>query len=309
MHVNRTDEYHRNALGTLGWELTVCNSLADEKSPCRKVLINPVSFGEALFRFLETLLRMRKIVRVIEVGGGYGNLMADFVRLRPNLKPTMVDLSPALLSRQKEALQGRDAEFISADFFDFPDETLGSYDLAIFNENLGDFPTVCDVPTAEFLRAGGADSGIIAGIRRDFEKYQLPNPNIDFFNYNIGAMRALEKLCDARIPFIYLSEHSCEAEAPPHLAPFLEVRADGNPREIRLHGHVEYTVKFSHLERAAKHFGYITHRGCFADFLKIRWTDELQFILHSKSMKEEHEVIRQFVEDLYTYEYLVLMKA
>ncbi len=308
MHINRTDAYHRNELETLGWELTVCNALADEKSLCRSVLKNPVSFGEALYRFLETLLPMDEIGRVIEVGGGYGNLMTDFVRLNPELKSTMIDISPELLARQREALRGREVEFVSGDFFDFSDEALKSYDLAIFNENLGDFPTVCEIEVSDIVHGAGSNGGIIEEIARDFAKYNFSVLDLPHFNYNIGAVRALEKLCAAGISYIYMSEHSCEARLPDELAGFLDVCADGNPRVIRLCGHVEYTVRFSHLQAVARHYGYAVSRGCFADFLQISWTDQLHFIVHSKSTKEEHEIIRQFIEDLYTYEYLVLMK-
>ncbi len=306
MYLNCTDEYHRNELETLGWELTVCNSLADEKSSCRRALKNPVSFGEALYRFLETLLPMKGIVRVIEVGGGHGNLMADFVRLNPELKPAMIDISPALLALQREALQGRDVEFVHGDFYDFPDEKLISYELAIFNENLGDFPAVCDITASDIAHGATRGNRIIEEIARDFAKYNFPVPDLPYFNYNIGAVRVIERLCAAGIPYIYVSEHSCEARLPDELAGFLNVCADGNPRAIRLYGHVEYTVRFSHLETVARHYGYAVRRGCFADFLPVKWTDELHFIVHSKSAKEEHEIIRQFIEDLYTYEYLVL---
>ncbi|MFB3925339.1 MAG: hypothetical protein ACE14T_04735, partial [Syntrophales bacterium] len=44
--------YHLNDLDSLGWELTVCNSLHPEKSPCRSVLKRSRSYGAALFDFL-----------------------------------------------------------------------------------------------------------------------------------------------------------------------------------------------------------------------------------------------------------------
>lgn len=308
MHLNRTEDYHRSGLLTLGWELTVCNSLADEKSPCRRALKYPVSFGEALFRLLETHLPMHTIKKVMEVGGGYGNLMADFMRLNPDIKPTMIDISPALLDRQRESLRGNEVVYMLSDFFDVSEKTLSFFDLAIFNENLGDFPTVCDVPSGAINNLMGEGADILAEIRRDFKKYKFPIPDRNFFHYNIGAVRALEKLCAAHIPFIYVSEHSCEAHLPVDIAEFLDVPADDNPRAIRLCGHVEYTVRFSHLESVAAYHGYAVQRGCFADFIPVEWSDEIRFIVRSKSIKEEHEIVRHFIEDLYTYEYLVLVK-
>jgi SAM-dependent methyltransferase len=305
VYLNRTEEYHRTSLSTLGWELTVCNTLSDAHSPCRRVLTQPLSFGQALFQFLSTMIPMEKIFRVLEVGGGYGNLMADFIRLKPDVKPAMLDISPAMLARQKEALCGIDAEFVHADFFDFPNEKLRDFNFAIFNENLGDFPTACDVRVDALLL--GNCTGLMADIANDFAKYEFSLPNRDIFNYNYGAVRAVEKLCGAGIPYLYVSEHSCEARAPEHVAGII-IATDGNPSPISLHGHVEYTVKFSYLEKVAACLGYEVRRGCFADFLPLAWNDELRFIMTSGSTKDEHEAIRQFVEDLYTYEYLVMRR-
>lgn len=36
--LNTTNHYHINDLNSLGWELTVCNALYPETSPCRKAL-------------------------------------------------------------------------------------------------------------------------------------------------------------------------------------------------------------------------------------------------------------------------------
>jgi hypothetical protein len=45
------------------------------------------------------------------------------------------------------------------------------------------------------------------------------------------------------------------------------------------------------------------------DFVEIAWEERLRHIMASPSLVEgEAEIIRHFVQDLYKYEYLVLIK-
>ena len=92
--LNTTDWYHRHALETLGWELTVCNSLQHEESPCRLLLRSNASFGTHLFEFLGHHIPLKSLKRVLEVGGGLGYLMKDFLTLAPHVQATMVEISP-----------------------------------------------------------------------------------------------------------------------------------------------------------------------------------------------------------------------
>jgi hypothetical protein len=55
---------------------------------------------------------------------------------------------------------------------------------------------------------------------------------------------------------------------------------------------------------------YKIFRDPLADFIAFDFTDKVRYMMHSKSfMKDEHEIIRYFIEDLYQYEYLFLMKS
>ena len=77
-----------------------------------------------------------------------------------------------------------------------------------------------------------------------------------------------------------------------------------------LRGHDEYTIRFSDLEKIARAFQYRIIRGPFADFLEVDFSGQVGYILRTEfSQKDEHEVIRHFVGDLYKYEYLILLKA
>lgn len=305
--INDTTSYHRDKMKTLGWELTVCNALEEPSSPCRAIVRGSDSFGSILFRYLSSIIPFDAVSSIIEIGGGHGYLMRDFLLERSFPKATMMDLSPVLLGKQKQTLKGYSVEFFEEDFFTADREFLGTFDLLIMNEVAGDFPTLCGIsPDIMSLPDDRLDAPLLR-TRNMLRTYSLPVPGT-IFNLNIGAIEAVERVCSAGVRFMYMSEHSCEARVPEALKNKLYVSGSGNPERIQLMGHDEYTVRFSDLEKAAGQFGYRVVRGQYSDFITYEHTDRINFILTSGSSKDEHEIIRQFIEDLYTYEYLVLMR-
>ena len=94
-----------NQLNTLGWELTVCNALYPEGTPLRKLLTRNEPFGHLLYDYLSKLVPMGNVARVLEIGGGYGYLMKDFLERNRSLTACMLDISPVLLGKQKETLK------------------------------------------------------------------------------------------------------------------------------------------------------------------------------------------------------------
>ena len=305
--LNRTEQYHRHEMETLGWELTVCNTLEPERSPARRLLRHPNTFGNLLLDFLSPMLpHGHDRGRVLEVGGGYGYLMRDFLRRYPQWEGTMLELSPVMLQKQEEALSPFHVRFLTEDFFEKEPRFFSDFHAVLLNEVMGDFPTACEVPTT--FDEEGLDSEL-AELRAWLKRFRLEGPLHGNFNVNIGAIRALDTLCSAGVPFIYLSEHSCEAQAPREWLPWLNPHSTGTPEPIPLKGHVEYTVKFSHLEQVGHQHGYRIKRGCYADFLHIDASAEVLYILTSASAEDDHEVIRHFAGDLFKYEYLVLTKT
>jgi hypothetical protein len=306
--INNTASYHREGMKTLGWELTVCNSLADSSSPCRTIIRKNAPLGELLYDHLSCLIPVHEISSLLEVGGGYGFLMRDLLNLRQFTRAAMIDLSPVLLGRQKETLHGYDVEFIQNDFFKVDASFLKKFDLIIMNEVAGDFPTLCGIdPSWMDLPESSLDPPLVCA-KRFFELHDSPVPGGPF-NLNIGAIEAVAKLCAAGVRFIYLSEHSCEASVPEPLTALINVPYAGNPERIPLMGHDEYTIRFSHLVKAAAQYGYRAIRGQYADFIEFDMTGKLNFILTSHSQKDEHEMIRQFIEDCFKYEYLMLIRG
>ena len=304
--LNTTDDYHIRTLTSLGWELTVCNALYPENSPCRSALRHNTSFGTQLFQFLANIIPIAGLKTVLEVGGGLGYVMKDFLTLAPHLQATMLDISPLLLQKQRETLTEFSVNFREMDFQKMAISDLRSFDLAILNENLGDFPTLVfqhdhpeqnDPDTIRSLNR-------IAYYQKEYSLEFTPTENI-----NIGALEVVEKLCDVSIPYIYLSEHSCETSLNnPHF-PHLNFTASETPERISLQGHAEFTIKFSHLQTIARAFHYKVFRGQYIYILPIDFNEKVKAALRSPTpLTDEQEIIQQFVYDLYKYEYLLLIK-
>jgi hypothetical protein len=306
--INSTKDYHQRDLTTLGWELTVCNSLEPVNSPCRGMLTAPLSFGEHLYNFLKRIIPVDDIRSVLEIGGGMGYLMRDFLNINKRLRAKMIDISPYLLDRQKETLGSFDVDFELADILAVSLKDLSGFDLAIMNENLGDLPTL----VAGGEKQNGTDEHIAAMMPRleYFNKrYNLPLGLNKNEHLNIGAMEIVEKLCITGIKYIYISEHSCEAAAPEEMKSYISFPSPGNPEMISLKGHKEFTIKFSYLQKIAGVLNYKTRRGTFSDFLPLNLNDKIKTALRLITpFNDEQEIIRQFVYDLYKYEYLILIK-
>lgn len=306
-YLNTTDEYYLHDQHSLNWELTVCNALQSDESPCRKALRMNSSFGFQLFHFLNKFFPFSKLNTILEVGGGFGYLMHDFLTLAPSLNATMLDISPYLLEKQKQSLDGWNAEFVNRNILSMKISELQCYELAILNENIGDFPT---------LVAQSPDDSLNNSLTRYYldkinyfqDKYCLTLPARE--NINIGALEVLDNLCLAGVQYIYLSEHSCEATLPSSIQPYINFPLTGTPERITLKNHDEYTVKFSQLEKLARAHNYTAFRGQFVDFLPLNCSDRVLTALRLVTpFTDEQEIIQQFVYDLYKYEYLILIKG
>ncbi len=304
--LSTTDDYHVHELTSLGWELTVCNVLYPENSPCRGMLKNKASLGANLYHFLEKFIPFEEVRNYLEIGGGLGCLSNDFLKINPNLRATLLDISPYLLNRQKETLQKYSVEFIQADALKKDAAFFSRFDLFIMNENMGDFPALIPQNSSTSDKA----EGLI--YYESKAKHFIKEYDIHFLSdevINIGALTLLENICRAGVKYLYLSEHSCEATAPDDLREMLCIAPAGMPERITLKGHDEFTIKFSYLQRIAEVFNYQVRRGPIADFLPLDFNDKLMTTLRIKTpVTDEQEIIQQFVYDLYKYEYLILTK-
>jgi len=310
--VHSSAAYHRQELSTLGWETTLCNTLSDDRSPCRITLKIMNSYENLLFDYLASHFPIDRVTHLLEVGGGYGWLMRDFVQRKQFSKVTMIDISPHLLERQRSALRDfrGHISFREEDFLDTDPTFLEDVDLAVLNENIGDYPTITNL-TRDFLAASSSTiSPDLLPVWEFFSRYELKEPQHPVFHINIGALMALEKLCLARIPYIFLSEHSCEASVDDKYQNLIHISSSDNPECIILNGHDEFTIQFSHLERIGRYHNYKIIRGPVADYIPFEMTARMRAILKAPSpWRDEDEIIRFFIEDLYKYEYLFLSKC
>lgn len=303
--LNTTNEYHLTDLTTLGWEMTVVNALQPDQSPCRLALQDAASFGVHLFRFFEKHFPMRQVKSILEVGGGMGYLLKDLLKLTPDACATALDISPYLLQKQKEALEGLRVDFRHMDFLDMPAPALRDFDLIILNENLGDFPTL--VWSEKDLQPSDSATERFLQDKCELEKrYDLPFSTQA--PINIGALKIVENICKSGISYAYVSEHSCEASHTDPAFPRLNFSAAGAPEKIALKGHAEYTIQFSYLEKMARALGYRVFRGPYIDILPLNLNQRVRTALMSATpISDEQEILQHFVYDLYKYEYLMLI--
>ena len=290
----------------LMWEVTVCNSIEPATSPVRQILAQNSTYGEQLAAYLFHLIPSKYCNNVMEIGGGYGYLMRDMLRNSPRLKATMVDISPAMMTRQRQTLDGFHIHFLQSDFFDIDRGVIQDQDLVVMNEIVGDFPTACGI-TKNMVACGNHDNAYFDKIREYAEQGIITLPENEPFNLNIGAIMALDRVCSCNVPYIFLSEHSCEATVTDHMSSHIKLTPSGNPEEIKLIGHSEYTIRFSDLESIARSHGYTVMRGNYTDFIKVDFSNRVHRIFKSNSQKDAYEIIRHFIEDLYIYEYLLLL--
>lgn len=307
--INDTSSYHRDDMGTLGWELTVCNALEHPGSPVRSLLRSDTTYGNLLYDFLLTHADLSRYDRLLEIGGGYGYLMRDFLARNGRFRATMVDISGYLLSRQRETLKNFSVEYIHDDFFKLPDDMYSRYHCAILNENIGDFPTVINADEGILVSEEGVLDSLEREIKYFFDRYSFTVPShAKSFHFNLGAVKAVEKLTRAGVPLIFISEHSCEASAPEGYAGTLGIIPSCGPEKISLHGHDEYTVKFSLLESVGEKNGYRSKRGQLIDIIPLAHEKSLDSILFSPIQSDRMEILRQFLYDLFKYEYILLQR-
>ena len=67
----------------------------------------------------------------------------------------MLDISPYLLCRQKETLGEHSVTYREEDFLETDTAFLREFDMAIMNENLGDFPTLVNLNQEIFQLSPG----------------------------------------------------------------------------------------------------------------------------------------------------------
>ena len=298
--INSTYTYHKNTPIDLMKEFTICESFATPVSEYNIELEVPKSYGAMLGDFLITQDRLKKGAVIVEIGGGYGSLMHGLLSAHGDLiqKVFMVDLSSALLRRQRKTLQtfSEKITFIQGDIHELIPAITG-VDLIIANEVIGDLDTMINIDPNDPPQEA----------RSLIETYALEIPEIGPFNINAGALRLIEAMCQNGIPAI-ITEHSCDPIIPEdmqYLTAGLEM--DSYPRRIPLYNHCEYTIRFSHLVKVAQALGQQTRTGSLIDLIKLKKTTALKTIFTTRACAtHRQEIIYELLDHIREYRWLII---
>ncbi len=298
---------------SLGWEQTICESLATRQAPCQAALVDPAPYGGLLARFLADRLGLDPDWSVVEVGGGTGSLMAAFLGVVPVADLTLVDLSPAFTARQRRALAAHSScRFVTEDALAYLERLDREVDLVVSNENIGDFPQVTGVERRELLRAlaAGGAPGPLGEVAEVVARYRLDLEDApETFAFNLGPVRYLERLRPVA-KAVFLSEHGCDTVVPAPWQDFLvPTPGDGFPRRIPLKGHDEYTIRFGHLERVAQALGYRVHRFHMAELVGLRDDPGIRFMARTGvTLSETAEAVCEFCAHVADYQCMLLTR-
>lgn len=298
--INSTADFYRNGPVDLMQEYTICESLSRRESSYMTVLETPRTYAESVIELLDGFGLFRRGACLCEAGGGYGSLMRGLLEAAGGRidRVVMVDLSFYLLERQRLALEpwASKISFVNGDI-----ETLlpvlSGIDLAIVNEVIGDLPT--------WVGIDGVNLPV--EIARLAERYDLDLPRTGRFNFNMGAVHMMEALCRGR-GAAFITEHSSDPIIPSgmdYLARGLET--DGYPREIRLAGHREYTIRFSHLMAVARYFGRDVKTGSLAEAVGIADSPRNRAVfLGRMTGSDEQEIRYELLDHIREYRWMII---
>ncbi|MBW1645921.1 MAG: SAM-dependent methyltransferase [Deltaproteobacteria bacterium] len=312
VELNTTDHYYTGESPSLLWEMTISQSLGDGSGAFAQALEQPAAYGRRLGEFLlhETDLPVSG-GEIIEVGGGYGTLMAGLLQVLSPRRITMIDISSLLLERQREALApvaaGSEISFIREDVFTWLARERPAADLMILNENLGDFPTLTGIDK-QALTACQAPASAPG---------EIPPPG-ELSPAQLAAEAArvidlLELLAASGVSHIFLCEHGSDTMLPWPFSLFPAIQPPGNhinPRRINLKDHAEYNIRFDHLEQAASRLGFTVRRAHLMEMLRLRFDDEIDYLLRKgKPENEAQEILLELYEHISEYQIMLLTRA
>jgi len=263
-------------------------------------LKEPEPYGALIGKLLIAANILKPGTKILEAGGGYGSLMKGLLgTYLPLVKHVyMVDISKALLNIQRKNLSPwkKFTTFINADITEIIHAT-SNINLIILNEMLGDLDTWTG------LKAGNLPDDAA----RMVKNYHLDIPKEGTFNLNMGALALIEEICRKGIP-VFISEHSCDPIIPEDMA-FLEKDLELNsfPREIKLYGHSEFTIRFSHLIQVAKAWHKNTITGPVLKLVGLKDSPQMRsiFTMHACAT-EKQEIIFEILDHIREYRWLAI---
>jgi hypothetical protein len=298
--IRDTRDYHRHHPVDLMTEWTVCETFGSIDSPFMPYLDKPKSYGAIIGDGLQKKGLLRSGLRVCEIGGGYGTLMRGLLEAHEEQvgHVVMLDLSRSLLEKQKKTLaRWKDKiTYLEGDVTErMPD--LSGCDVVILNEMIGDLDTWTDLDPEKL------PGEVLSYVNR----YGLEIPCGETFNFNLGAVSLVQEICRTGIP-AFISEHSSDPIIPGDMGYLAKgLIPDGYPREIKLHGHSEFTIRFSHLVRVAEAMGRKTLTGSMIDLLGLKRLGKMEAVFRSRIFpSEEQEMIFELLDHIREYRWLII---
>lgn len=297
---NSTYHYHRYGAIDLMKEQTICESLSRTSLPGMMCLERSMPYGTLLGIFLEKQNLLHSGAIVVEVGGGYGSLMEGLLSsYSDSIKGViMIDVSRTLLERQRRRLApwGRKVSYLHGDIQSMISSIRG-VDLILLNEVIGDL----DVMTNLQIHDLPPDVSAL------INAYGLDLPDASPVHLNVGAIALVDAICKQGIP-AFISEHSSDPIIPEDRAYLREgLELDSFPREIRLSGHSEYTIRFTHLIQVAASLGRTTRTGSLMDLVAFKKTPDMRFIFTSKACSTpRQEITLELLDHIREYRWLVI---
>jgi len=270
------------------------------RSPYMIALEEKKSYGALVGAFLQRSGLLPEGCRICEIGGGYGSLMRGFLETSGPWvgHAVMADLSLYLLRKQREKLRPwcDRLAFLCGDVLELL-PALRGVDLFICNEMMGDLETWTNL-------SPGRLPGEVDRFVRD---YGLELPAEGPFHFNLGPLSLVEALCGKGVP-AFLTEHAADPFIPDGMDYLREgLTLDGYPREIRLRGHSEFTVRFSHLIGVAERWNRKVKTGSLLDFLNVKKTPAMRFIFKMRAQStDEQEIIYEFLDHAREYRWLLI---
>lgn len=307
--------------------MTICQSLGDGTGTFAKALEKPAAYGSLIADYLQQSASMpQECGEIVEVGGGYGTLMAALLEVLKPRQVTMVDISPTLLQKQQERLAQFPITFQQKDIFSWLPTLKRPIDLLILNEIIGDFPTITGLSRASLqahlqksqtktealgLPSDLSPQKLLAEAARLISTYNLDlNSLPETFNLNYGALLFIERLAKTKVSRAFITEHGCDTvlPCPFSLYPAIQPEANNlNPRRIQLKDHDEYNIRFDHLEQVARALNFKIRRFHLMDLLKVRFDDEINYLLTSQQpINEEQEILLEFYEHVAEYQGILI---
>lgn len=296
LRINDTRHHYRFGTVDLMTEFTICESFATIDSPYMTAVDRPRPYGV----MVGELLGLREGSRICEAGGGYGNLMRGFLEgyARQIDHVYMIDLSRSLLRRQRDRLKAWSSliTYINGDITEMV-AAFSDIDCLIMNEVIGDLETIQDLNCTD----------LPGDVQEMIQRYDLETPSAGTVNFNWGAIRLVEEICRRGIP-VFISEHSSDPLVSDDMA-FLRrgLNRDGFPREIRLAGHSEFTIRFSHLVKVARAWGCSVDGGSLIDLVGLKRSPKMRFVFTAHAQAtDEQALLYELLDHIREYRWLLI---